>query len=83
MTMEDSKLNDPIITVKINKADETVEVQVPKSSYVFAKWKDLLEYGYVKLTQEEVSSSVDLILSCKKPITFIDHFVQGDIVIKK
>lgn len=56
---DEEKNEDPTIKVKVG--DEVVEVA--KSRYVEVKTKDLIEFGYESLTEPEVASQLELILS--------------------
>jgi len=68
-----------IITITVK--DEEVGCSV--RSYVKAKTKDLVEYGYSSLTEEEVIDSVWKAVNKEAPTTIIDHFVQGDIILQE
>lgn len=54
-------------------------VTVSKEKYVAAKTKDLVEYGYATLTEEEVSKQVDNVLSGAE-LSIIGMFIEKDIV---
>lgn len=66
-----------VIKVKINY--EPVKVQV--SDYVTAKTKDLKEFGYNNLTEDQVLNSVRRVVNKEKLIDVIDHFISHDIVV--
>jgi hypothetical protein len=53
--------------------------RVLTKDYVTAKTKQLQEFGYTKLTEEEVSSELQNILS-NKPLNVIGMFMKDDIV---
>lgn len=50
--------------------------------YVTAKTKDLIEYGYGKLTENEVRIEVEKILTGDlSSLTIIGHFCKDDILL--
>lgn len=61
-------------TIKLN--DDRV---VLLSDYVKAKTLDLIEFGYQKLTEEEVMAQVELILSGSKNLSVIGRFCERDL----
>ena len=65
------------ITVKVNY--EPVKVCV--MDYVTAKTKDLQEYGYCSVTEEEILNSVWKVVNKETNLNVIDLFVEGDIVL--
>lgn len=65
-----------IITVIVNEEPQKVTI----GDYVKAKTKDLREFGYETLTEQEVLKSVERVLN-KKTETVIDQFIVDDIVL--
>ena len=53
--------------------------KVLKSNYVKLKTKDLIEFGYVKLTEKEVSDQVDKIMKGDKNLSIIGMFCKDDL----
>ncbi len=51
------------------------------ADYVAAKTKDLKEFGYNKLTEDQVLASVRRVVNKEKLIDVIDHFVKSDIIL--
>lgn len=51
---------------------------VSKKDYIQAKTKDLVEFGYTNLTEDEVAVQVEHILA-KEEISVIGHFCKDDI----
>ena len=66
-----------MINVKINYEPHSVQVM----EYVTAKTKDLKEFGYGSLTEEQVLNSVKRVVNKEKLIDVIDHFVKDDIIV--
>jgi hypothetical protein len=54
-------------------------MKVLKSNYVKLKTKDLIEFGYAKLTEQEVSEQVDKILKGDKDLSVIGMFCKDDL----
>jgi hypothetical protein len=52
---------------------------VLKKDYIEAKTKDLKEFGYSKLTTEEVAGQVEKILDNDKDLTVIGLFIADDL----
>lgn len=55
---------------------------VPRAAYIKSKTKQLREFGYAKLTEQQVSAQLDLVLAGKKVGTGLDvigGFIEGDI----
>jgi len=67
------------INIEINY--KPVKVQV--ADYVTAKTKDLIEFGYSTLTEEQVLNSVRRILNKEKLVDVIDHFIKDDIILEE
>lgn len=65
------------INVKINYEPHRVQVM----DYVDAKTKELQEFGYKKLTNEQVLKSVKRVVHKEKLIDVIDQFVKQDIIL--
>lgn len=55
--------------------------KVLKSDYITLKTKDLVEYGYTNLTEEEVSVQVEKILKKEGGLSVIGMFCEDDIVV--
>ncbi len=74
--VEDSE---ELINVMINDEPRTVRLL----DYVMAKTKDLQEFGYGDITQEQVLDSVRKIQRKENPESFnvIDRFIEGDIIL--
>ena len=51
---------------------------VPISDYVRAKTESLVDFGYTKLTEQEVLDQVNLILAGKPTTTVIGAFCKDD-----
>ena len=56
-------------------------MSVLKSNYIKLKTKDLIEFGYTSLTENEVALEVDKILQNKSDLTVIGMFCKDDIII--
>ena len=52
---------------------------VLKSDYITAKTKDLIEFGFAKLSEREVQYQVDKILKGKNDLNIIGRFCEEDI----
>lgn len=63
----------------IIETDEGIEKRIPKSAYIKAKTKQMRDFGYSKLTEEEVLKQVDIILSGEKSTNIIGMFIQDEI----
>ena len=50
-----------------------------KMHYIEAKTKDLIEFGYTKLTEEEVEEQVNKIIAGDKDLSVIGLFCKDDI----
>jgi hypothetical protein len=51
---------------------------VLKSNYIKLKTKDLIEYGYTNLTEDEVAEQVEKILNKDSDLSIIGAFCKGD-----
>jgi len=77
MSIEDTDFFElEMIKVKINY--EPHEVQV--CDYVTAKTRELQQFGYGSLTEDQVLKSVRRIVNKEKPVDVIDHFIKDDII---
>lgn len=65
--------------IDIDLNGKSVNVQV--LDYVRAKTKDLQDFGYLSLTEEQVTKSVHRVINREKLTDIIDRFVQGDIIL--
>jgi hypothetical protein len=54
--------------------------KVLKSNYIRLKTKDLIEFGYSNLTEQEVSEQVDKILNKQEGLSVIGMFCKDDIL---
>ena len=54
-------------------------MSVLKSNYVKLKTKDLIDFGYAKLTEQEVSEQVNKIIKGDKDLSVIGMFCKGDL----
>jgi hypothetical protein len=54
--------------------------KVLKSNYIRLKTKDLIEFGYTNLTEQEVSEQVDKIINKKDDLSVIGMFCKEDIL---
>jgi len=54
-------------------------MNVLKSNYVKLKTKDLIEFGYSSLTENEVSEQVDKIVKGEKDLSAIGMFCKDDL----
>jgi hypothetical protein len=54
--------------------------KVLKSNYIRLKTKDLIEFGYTNLTEQEVSEQVDKILNKQDDLSVIGMFCNDDIL---
>jgi hypothetical protein len=54
--------------------------KVLKSNYIRLKTKDLIEFGYSNLTEQEVSEQVDKILNKQENLSIIGMFCKDDIL---
>lgn len=63
-------------TIKIRV--EGTRKLVSKSAYVKAKTRQLREFGYETLTEDEVTRQLDVILSGGEP-NVIGMFIEGDL----
>lgn len=52
---------------------------VTKEQYIKAKTKDLREFGYVNLTEEDVSNQVENVINGEE-LNVIGMFIEKDIV---
>lgn len=66
------------ITIELNNKPCRVQVQ----DYVKAKTKDLQEFGYSTLTEDQVLKSVKRIVNKEEAKDVIDHFIKGDIILE-
>lgn len=57
-------------------------MSVLKSNYVKLKTKDLIEFGYTKLTEGEVSEQVDKIIKGDKDLSVIGMFCKDDLDVR-
>jgi hypothetical protein len=57
-------------------------MSVLKSNYVKLKTKDLIVFGYAKLTEEEVSEQVDKIVKGDKDLSVIGMFCKDDLDVR-
>lgn len=57
-------------------------MKVLKSNYVKLKTKDLIGFGYAKLTEEEVSEQVDKIIKGDKDLSVIGMFCKDDLDVR-
>lgn len=64
-------------TIKIYLNDK--EVTVAKSDYVAAKTKDLREFGYTSLTENDVANQLEKILSGSDDLDVVGQFIKPDI----
>lgn len=66
-------------------ADQTITMAngalVLKSDYVRLKTKDLVEFGYASLTEDDVREQVDKILDGRTDLSVIGLFCKGDLEI--
>ena len=65
------------ITIQVN---DTVKVFY-RSEYVTAKTKDLQEFGYPNLTEQEVDRQLQKILNGETDLSIIGRFMVDEIVI--
>lgn len=77
MNTEDTFFELEMITVKINYEPHSVQVM----DYVTAKTKDLQQFGYNSLTEEQVLKSLKRVINKEKLVDVIDHFIKEDIVL--
>jgi hypothetical protein len=54
--------------------------KVLKLNYIRLKTKDLIEFGYSNLTEQEVSEQVDKILNKQDDLSVIGMFCKDDIL---
>ena len=59
--------------------DDGKELSVSKDSYVRLKCRDLREFGYSSLTQDEVREELDALLRGEESQSIIGRFIQSDI----
>jgi hypothetical protein len=57
-------------------------MSVLKSNYVKLKTKDLIEFGYANLTEQEVSEQVDKIIKGDKDLSVIGMFCKDDLDVR-
>jgi len=66
------------------KIEGRPEQEVPRKAYVKAKTKQLREFGYAALTEDEVNNQIDALLA-KKPfgdgLTVIGMFMEDEVVV--
>jgi hypothetical protein len=55
--------------------------KVLKSNYIRLKTRDLIEFGYSNLTEQEVSEQVDKILNKQDDLSVIGMFCKDDILV--
>jgi hypothetical protein len=66
---------------------DTIEIKlsngnkVLKSNYIRVKTKDLIEFGYTNLTEQEVSEQVNKILNKEDDLSVIGMFCKDDILV--
>lgn len=65
------------INVELDSGTHSVQVM----DYVAAKTKDLQEFGYANLTEDQVLKSVRRVVNKEKLTDVIDRFVEGDIIL--
>lgn len=66
-------------TIRIKRGDDVVVVD--KYNYIVAKTRQLREFGYGNLSEDEVRLQLDLVLAGKtEDLTVIGQFIQDDIV---
>lgn len=65
--------------INIDLDGKIIKVQV--CDYISAKTKDLIEFGYSNLTEEQVLNSIRRILNKEKLTDIIDNFIKDDIVV--
>lgn len=58
-------------------------MNVLKSNYIKLKTKDLIDFGYLNLTEQEVAEQVEKILNNDSNLTVIGAFCEGDIKVDK
>lgn len=64
--------------IKLSNGDTVL-----KSDYVRLKTKDLIEWGYTKLTEQDVLEQVNMILNGYPNLSVIGHFCKDDLASKK
>lgn len=57
-------------------------MNILKSNYVKLKTKDLIEFGYSSLTENEVSEQVDKIVKGDKDLSVIGMFCKDDLDVR-
>lgn len=68
-------------TIKIILDDEQ-PVSVKTKDYVKAKTRDLIEFGYSTLTEEDVEVQLNLILANRKEdLSVIGRFIEDEIIV--
>lgn len=68
-------------TIKILRDDEE-PIVVKTVAYIKAKTKDLIEFGYTTLTEEDVEVQLNLILTNKKEdLSVIGRFMEDEIIV--
>lgn len=67
------------IEIKIKHNGETAIVLV--SDYVAVKTKDLIEFGFASLTEQELSEALNRVVNNEPALGIIDHFVKDDLVL--
>jgi len=66
-------------TIRVREKDSDREGEVDTAKYVKAKTRDLREFGYSTLTEDEVRSQIIAVLNGEK-LNVIGMFIEGDIV---
>lgn len=56
-------------------------VVVAKTDYIKAKTKDLIEFGYTTLTEQDVADQLEKILTHDKELSIIGAFMKDEIVL--
>lgn len=70
----------PNLRVKLESGPARV---VPREAYVAAKTRQLVQFGYGRLTEETVNEQIDLLLTGKtldSGLTVIGQFMEGEVL---
>lgn len=74
--------SEPQINLNINGRKLTV----PRSAYIKSKTKQLVEFGYPSLTEEETGRQLDLVLAGNRigqnGLNVIGGFMLGEVIVK-
>ena len=71
--------NNKIMTDEIKINLEGRILPVKKSAYVKVKTKDLREFGYTSLTEEDVSNQLEKVINGEE-LSVIGMFIEKDII---